>query len=123
MTTIIIMLTEIAIRLEGLELTSRSRTPLSIAELPSSLACQFRQMQVGQTIGFRRLLGWAFGPRNLMKNSIGSVPGFVGQVSDLPTSSRFSLLADHKNDGLPYKQHDHPGGAARSRASLDSRKK
>jgi hypothetical protein len=33
MTTIIIMLTEIAIGLEGLEQTDRSRTPLSIAEL------------------------------------------------------------------------------------------
>ena len=33
MTTIIIMLTEMAIGLEGWELTSRSRTPLSIAEL------------------------------------------------------------------------------------------
>jgi hypothetical protein len=34
--------------------------------------------------GIRCLLGWAFGPRNFMKNSIGSVPGFVGQVPDLP---------------------------------------
>jgi hypothetical protein len=39
---------------------------------------------VGQVIGFCRLLGWAFGPRNFMKNSTGSVPGFVGQVPDLP---------------------------------------
>jgi hypothetical protein len=39
---------------------------------------------VGQTIISCRLLGWAFGPRNLMKNSIGSAPGFVGQVPDLP---------------------------------------
>jgi hypothetical protein len=39
---------------------------------------------VGQTIVFRGLLGWAFGPRNFMKNSIGSVPGFVGLVPDLP---------------------------------------
>jgi hypothetical protein len=26
------------------------------------------ETQVGQTIGFRGLLGWAFGPRNFMKN-------------------------------------------------------
>ena len=29
---------------------------------------------VGQTIGFRRLSGWACGPRNLMKNWSGSAP-------------------------------------------------
>jgi hypothetical protein len=28
-----------------------------------------------------------------------------------------------EDDGLPYKQHDHAGGAARGRASLDSKKK
>jgi hypothetical protein len=40
---------------------------------------------VGQAIVFCGLLGWAFGPRNLMKNLIGpGVPGFVGQVPDLP---------------------------------------
>ena len=40
--------------------------------------------KVGQTIVSCRLLGWAFGPQNFMKNSIGSVLGFVEQVRDLP---------------------------------------
>ena len=40
MTTIIIMLTETAIGLEGLEQTSRSRTPLSIAELNLKFSLQ-----------------------------------------------------------------------------------
>jgi hypothetical protein len=37
----------------------------------SSLPLEFLQFveKVGQTIVFRGLLGWAFGPRNFMKNS------------------------------------------------------
>ena len=48
--TTIIMLTEIAIGLEGLEQTSRSRTPLSIAELNLKFSLPVLQMQVGRSI-------------------------------------------------------------------------
>ena len=48
--TTIIMLTEIAIGLEGLEQTSRSRTSLSIAELNLKFSLPVPQMQVGRSI-------------------------------------------------------------------------
>ena len=60
--------------------------------------------QVGQAIGFCRLLGWAAGPRNSMKDS-GSAGGLAaGDLPGFPERAGFSAR-------LPARQWDRPRGA------------
>jgi hypothetical protein len=63
--------------------------------------CPVNRM-VGQAIAFRGLLGWAFGPRNSMKNGAGTLSGrsgLVGQLGKLrPIGNRptAALAADRR---------------------------
>ena len=61
-----------------------------------------RGVLVGRTIGLCRLLGWAFGPRNFMKNGVPTLSGrsgIVGQLGKLrPIGNRptAALAADRR---------------------------
>jgi len=49
-----------------------------VADVEIGFPILFTLRQVGQTIAFRGLLGWAFGPRNFMKN--GGAGAFACQL-------------------------------------------
>jgi len=132
--TTIIMLTEIAIGLEGLEQTSRSRTPLSIAELNLKFSLPLPLNASGMIDKLFLCLALVLPTAN-SSSSAPSAPSSPPPLRAKPGKARHSQLLAYpscpcltlrlsvsavKNPGA-HRQHDHAGGAARGRASLDSR--
>ena len=74
---------------------------------------------VGQTIGLCRLLGWAFGPRYVMKNRAGTLsggPDLVGQLGKLRPIGNRPVTAAVTNRGArwqPVGNLPHSEGARR----------
>jgi hypothetical protein len=72
----------------------------------SSLRCsKFVRSRVGQTIGVCRLLGWAAGPRNSMKNSGNAGDLVAGDLPEFPElRGGFSTLSTFR----AFTRHDRP---------------